>query len=173
MTVQVVLFVVILGLAEGLRVKRDLFQLAEMIVDATGRDPLNFNGYGCYCGWGGSGTLWIKMIVHITIRVNPSTKMQAFIQLLVNNRTFQTAHQNGITTHGKIQDKTVDCLDQTQKVKSKSSAILFKRNENCPRRICDCDKALVECLYKNQYHNENYKLDKGLKCKSADKKGQM
>ena len=39
----------------GRRVKRDLFQLAEQIVDVTGRDPVKFNGYGCYCGWGGSG----------------------------------------------------------------------------------------------------------------------
>lgn len=36
--------------------KRDLFQLAEMIKYVTDRDPLNYNGYGCYCGWGGSGT---------------------------------------------------------------------------------------------------------------------
>ncbi|XP_063409317.1 basic phospholipase A2 PA-12C-like isoform X1 [Mytilus trossulus] len=164
MTVQVALFVFILGLAEGLRVKRDLFQLAEMIVDATGRDPLNFNGYGCYCGWGGSGT--------------PVDKDDRCCQQhddcygqVTTDLTDCSPKWNHYAW--KIQDKTVDCLDQAQNVKSKSNAILFKRNDNCPRRICDCDKALVECLYKNPYHNENYKLDKGLKCKSADKKGQM
>ena len=38
------------------RVKRNLSQFAGMIRCATGRSALDYNGYGCWCGRGGSGT---------------------------------------------------------------------------------------------------------------------
>ena len=30
-------------------------QFAKMIGEATGRNPLDYNGYGCFCGVGGFG----------------------------------------------------------------------------------------------------------------------
>ncbi|XP_078685889.1 basic phospholipase A2 PA-12A-like [Branchiostoma floridae x Branchiostoma belcheri] len=38
------------------RARRNLLQFAGMIRHATGRGALAYNGYGCYCGMGGSGT---------------------------------------------------------------------------------------------------------------------
>ncbi|XP_020622303.1 neutral phospholipase A2 3-like [Orbicella faveolata] len=38
------------------RVKRNLLQFGDMIKCATGRSGLAYNGYGCWCGRGGSGT---------------------------------------------------------------------------------------------------------------------
>ncbi|XP_078661295.1 uncharacterized protein LOC144905483 [Branchiostoma floridae x Branchiostoma belcheri] len=38
------------------REKRDLLDFADMINEVTGRGFWNYIGYGCYCGWGGSGT---------------------------------------------------------------------------------------------------------------------
>eukprot|EP00058_Branchiostoma_floridae_P013149 XP_002598637.1 hypothetical protein BRAFLDRAFT_67034 [Branchiostoma floridae] len=38
------------------RAKRNLIQFANMIETVTGRSALHYNFYGCYCGWGGSGT---------------------------------------------------------------------------------------------------------------------
>ncbi|XP_066264276.1 matrilin-2-like [Branchiostoma lanceolatum] len=38
------------------RQKRNLVQFGLMITAVTGRNPLDYNDYGCYCGWGGSGT---------------------------------------------------------------------------------------------------------------------
>lgn len=29
-------------------------QFGLMIMQKTGKSPLAYNGYGCYCGWGGS-----------------------------------------------------------------------------------------------------------------------
>ena len=37
------------------KVKRNVLQFGAMIYCATGRFPLDYNGYGCYCGLGGSG----------------------------------------------------------------------------------------------------------------------
>ncbi|CRL05186.1 CLUMA_CG018100, isoform A [Clunio marinus] len=37
------------------RSKRDVFNLYSMIKCATGCDPLIYKGYGCYCGFLGSG----------------------------------------------------------------------------------------------------------------------
>ena len=52
--------------------------------------------------------------------------------------------------------------DQASSIKS---VLHFKSSQDCPKRICECDKALVECLYRNKYHAENYKLNKELRCK--------
>ncbi|XP_067055595.1 basic phospholipase A2 PA-12A-like [Acropora muricata] len=38
------------------RTKRNLLQFGRMIVCMTGRGALRYNGYGCWCGLGGSGT---------------------------------------------------------------------------------------------------------------------
>lgn len=37
------------------RVKRGVIQLASMISCVAGCDPLAYKGYGCYCGYRGSG----------------------------------------------------------------------------------------------------------------------
>lgn len=37
------------------RQKRDVIDLYSMVKCATGCDPLIFKGYGCYCGFLGSG----------------------------------------------------------------------------------------------------------------------
>eukprot|EP00058_Branchiostoma_floridae_P000999 XP_002586487.1 hypothetical protein BRAFLDRAFT_75125 [Branchiostoma floridae] len=37
------------------RQKRNLLQFGRMTWKVTGRFPLDYNNYGCYCGWGGAG----------------------------------------------------------------------------------------------------------------------
>ncbi|XP_078620279.1 uncharacterized protein LOC144887151 [Branchiostoma floridae x Branchiostoma japonicum] len=37
------------------RQKRNLWQFGKMIKKVTGRNALDYNNYGCYCGWGGAG----------------------------------------------------------------------------------------------------------------------
>lgn len=37
------------------RAKRGVIQLASMISCVAGCDALSYKGYGCYCGYGGSG----------------------------------------------------------------------------------------------------------------------
>ena len=50
------IFIFIISLAQtAKRVKRNLVQFAGMINCATGRSSTDYDGYGCYCGWGGSG----------------------------------------------------------------------------------------------------------------------
>ena len=36
--------------------RRSVVQFGLMVACATKRNPLDFNGYGCYCGIGGGGT---------------------------------------------------------------------------------------------------------------------
>ena len=35
--------------------KRDLISFGILTYHATGRDPRDYNGYGCHCGLGGKG----------------------------------------------------------------------------------------------------------------------
>ena len=35
--------------------KRDVVSFGWMVLRVTKRDPLDFNGYGCWCGIGGEG----------------------------------------------------------------------------------------------------------------------
>ena len=35
--------------------RRSLKNFGVMIYEVTGRNPLDFNGYGCWCGYGGKG----------------------------------------------------------------------------------------------------------------------
>lgn len=39
-----------------LRPKRSVYQLYNMVVCATGCNPISYLGYGCYCGFLGSGS---------------------------------------------------------------------------------------------------------------------
>jgi secretory phospholipase A2 len=41
--------------SDARRYRRNLVQFAKMIGEATGRNPLDYNGYGCFCGVGGFG----------------------------------------------------------------------------------------------------------------------
>lgn len=50
------IFIFITSLAQtAKRVKRNLYQFGKMINCATVRSWTDYIGYGCYCGWGGSG----------------------------------------------------------------------------------------------------------------------
>lgn len=35
--------------------KRDVVSFGALIYRATGRNPVDYNGYGCHCGLGGKG----------------------------------------------------------------------------------------------------------------------
>lgn len=40
----------------GVSYKRNVLNFGVMIWCAVGRNPLHYNGYGCFCGLGGGGT---------------------------------------------------------------------------------------------------------------------
>ncbi|CAH3142639.1 unnamed protein product [Porites lobata] len=46
----------ILGIPQTRMSKRSVLQFGFMIACETKRSPLEYNGYGCYCGQGGKGT---------------------------------------------------------------------------------------------------------------------
>ncbi|KAM8990191.1 group IIE secretory phospholipase A2-like [Ara ararauna] len=48
------LFLLLLCLAGLVPAGCNLIQFSSMIKHKTGKSPLSYNGYGCYCGWGGS-----------------------------------------------------------------------------------------------------------------------
>ncbi|XP_050734411.1 basic phospholipase A2 PA-12A-like isoform X2 [Eriocheir sinensis] len=43
------------GTSSSSRMKRSVFHLFNMVTCATGCNPLSYKGYGCYCGFLGSG----------------------------------------------------------------------------------------------------------------------
>lgn len=53
---KVSVFVLFLeGQQQKLRAKRNPVQFGAMILCKVGRNPLDYNGYGCWCGLGGKG----------------------------------------------------------------------------------------------------------------------
>ncbi|KAK7493162.1 hypothetical protein BaRGS_00015683, partial [Batillaria attramentaria] len=60
--ITVLAFFINLGLGSGLmahrprRTKRSLLQMCDMIQRHTNRGCLDYNDYGCYCGWGNAGS---------------------------------------------------------------------------------------------------------------------
>lgn len=61
-----------------LRPKRSVYQLYNMVVCATGCNPISYLGYGCYCGFLGSGS-----------PVDPIDKLINTINLFVVRQTME------------------------------------------------------------------------------------
>ncbi|CAB4000284.1 Phospholipase A2 [Paramuricea clavata] len=120
------------------RYRRNLVEFAKMIAAATGRNPLDYNGYGCYCGVGGFGT--------------PVDNL---------DRCCQT--HDSCYTHlkrGRIcQGLQVYFLSY----KTSSPLKCDSRNSRCGKALCECDRDAALCFRARRYNNK-YKNYSNLKC---------
>ncbi|NXT14337.1 PA2GE phospholipase, partial [Prunella fulvescens] len=115
----------------------NLAQFASMIRKKTGKSPLAYNGYGCYCGWGGS-----KQPLDATDRCC-HTHDCCYKKLVAKG----------------CRPKTV-----SYKYDFLRHQIICGIGSWCQRQACACDKAAVECFhraassYRKSYDNyPNYK----------------
>ncbi|XP_041871794.1 acidic phospholipase A2 PLA-1-like isoform X2 [Corvus kubaryi] len=123
-----------LGLA---LVSCNLLQFGSMIKKKTGKSPLAYNRYGCYCGWGGS-----KQPLDATDRCCHAHDCCY--------KRLASSHCNAKIT--------------TYKYSFQNNQIICGAGNSCQKRSCACDKAAVDCFHRaaNTYRKsyDNYPQSK-------------
>ncbi|NXH86741.1 PA2GE phospholipase, partial [Edolisoma coerulescens] len=110
----------------------NLVQFGLMIKQKTGKSPLAYNGYGCYCGWGGS-----KQPLDATDRCC---------------HAHDCCYKKLVSSH---------CNPKMAKHKYtfQRNQITCGAGNSCQKRTCACDKAAVDCFqraagtYRKSYDN--------------------
>ncbi|XP_078621276.1 uncharacterized protein LOC144887750 [Branchiostoma floridae x Branchiostoma japonicum] len=103
------------------REKRNLAQFGIMVFEVTGRNSLDYNDYGCYCGWGGSGT--------------PVDDIDRCCQ--VHDACYDSVSWPKLTTYTYTASRgTATCSDAPGS------------NE---RAVCECDRAVALCFNSHVY----------------------
>ncbi|KAL3877866.1 hypothetical protein ACJMK2_035510 [Sinanodonta woodiana] len=131
--IQIIITTIVLDTAHAsdtnrVRVKRRLNQFGTMVRLMTGHNPLDFNGYGNYCGFGGHGKPVDKidrccMLHDWCYRDINRNECESILHTEPYIRMYRFESQG----------KNVTCRDP----------------EICPRAVCECDKAVSECFAQN------------------------
>ncbi|KAM4758551.1 basic phospholipase A2 caudoxin-like [Cyanocitta cristata] len=110
----------------------NLVQFGVMIKQKTGKSPLAYNRYGCYCGWGGS-----KQPLDATDRC---------------------CHAHDCC-YKKLASSHCNPKIATYKYSFQNNQITCGAGNSCQKRTCACDKAAVDCFqraaktYRKSYDN--------------------
>jgi len=113
-----------------LRIKRNLWQFGLMILCQTKRNPLDYNGYGCYCGLGGGG----KSVDDIDKCCQ------------VHDACY------GQITHEEL--CTLDSDVYLKGYKREGCSGCASSNDACQMAICKCDSVAAKCFAKCKYNSE-------------------
>ncbi|XP_071477672.1 basic phospholipase A2 homolog LmutTX-like [Diadema antillarum] len=114
--------------AAAFRERRSLWELNTLINCFTGRSGLLYNGYGCWCGFGGSGRPVDGIDRCCMEHDNCYGRLQSEdcgVYFLNYGYTKRDCGQRNV--------KAVSCTD----------------NIGCGRELCECDKQLAKCLLIN------------------------
>ncbi|KAK7107397.1 basic phospholipase A2-like [Littorina saxatilis] len=121
------------------RTKRTILQMCELIQRYTNRGCLDYNDYGCFCGWGnaGSGRKHLDdvdacCLLHDNC-YGEVTCMWFYPQLV--GFSIQCGDDNS-------------CQCQDSRVWSP-----------CARSVCECDLRFAECLGRATYHEHHRSYD--------------
>ncbi|NXT62108.1 PA2GE phospholipase, partial [Chaetops frenatus] len=117
----------------------NLAQFGVMIKLKTGKSPLAYDGYGCYCGWGGS-----KQPLDATDRCC---------------QAHDCCYKRLTSSH--CSPKTA-----TYKYFFRGNQITCGAGNSCQTRTCACDKAAVECFQRTaSSYRKSYAQYPQSKCK--------
>lgn len=108
------------------RVKRNVLQFGFMIKCATGRSSWDYNGYGCWCGRGGSG--------------KPVDSTDRCCR--THDRCYDRAIGNGCRPYTDWYDRS-GCTG------------CGSNNDYCENLICQCDGEAARCFARSDY-NDRY-----------------
>ncbi|XP_018579495.1 uncharacterized protein LOC108917416 [Anoplophora glabripennis] len=114
------------GLPKEQRTKRGVFHLYNMVSCATGCNPLAYKGYGCYCGFLGSGYAvdGIDRCCKTHDWCYDKAKCPMFLEYIVPY--FWKCYYN----------RPICAVDHGE----------FGGPGSCASRLCECDRVLSECL---------------------------
>ncbi|KAJ3590632.1 hypothetical protein NHX12_008582 [Muraenolepis orangiensis] len=104
-------------------------------------NPLHYNNYGCWCGFGG--------------RAEPVDDMDMCCKL--HDMCYKTCKLTpGCSSLIHFRGYRFTC-DNRQATCSAS-------NNNCQAALCECDRVAAHCFARTEYNPENKKLNKRVHC---------
>jgi len=109
------------------RRRRDIFHLYNMMTCATNCDPLSYKGYGCYCGFLGSGN-YVDGIdrcckIHDYCYGATPCKHQSLIYFIPYKWKCNGGRPFCVTGYGELKEKDI-----------------------CAHHLCECDRQFAECI---------------------------
>merc|ERR1711970_1705214 len=132
-------------LASAALVPKALWQFGGMIQCAQpGINPLKYNDYGCWCGFGGKGV--------------PLDEVDACCKIH-DNCYYEARRAPGCTA---LADNpyTID-YDYTC---SNQQVTCTGTNDQCQAAVCECDRVSAHCFGQNTYNPEHKNVDQSLHC---------
>ncbi|XP_013393806.1 basic phospholipase A2 RVV-VD-like [Lingula anatina] len=111
------------------RPKRNVFQFATMIIATTGRNPFDYNGYGCWCGLGGKG--------------KPKDEVDRCCQ--VHDYCYKALYDRGCFS---------PVLNGYKYTLEENIICLKDKNDDCEQGGCECDREAAHCFGNNTYHKQ-------------------
>uniref|UniRef100_U3FYP5 phospholipase A2 n=1 Tax=Micrurus fulvius TaxID=8637 RepID=U3FYP5_MICFL len=112
----------------------NLYQFKNMIKCTNTRHWLSFTNYGCYCGYGGSGT--------------PVDELDRCCQ--VHDKCYDTAKRVH-KCFPSVRTYSYDC--------SEGKLTCKDNNTKCKDFVCNCDRTAALCFAKAPYNDKNYNID--------------
>ncbi|XP_078000417.1 acidic phospholipase A2-like [Glandiceps talaboti] len=120
------------------RNKRSISQLGRMIECTTGRDALDYNGYGCHCGFGGFGI--------------PIDDIDSCCQ------AHDDCYDEAVYEHGcgYFEVYYIRYKNDCNECAPASAYGVDDKKRHCKMTLCECDTALANCFNSSDY-NEAFK----------------
>ncbi|XP_030273035.1 phospholipase A2 isoform X2 [Sparus aurata] len=132
-------------MVSGAMLPRALWQFGSMIQCAQpGVNPLLYNDYGCWCGFGGTGT--------------PLDDLDMCCK--VHDNCYKASRLTpGCTAIADLPYVLV--YDHTC---SNQQVTCSATNNKCQAAVCECDRVAAHCFAQNQYNPDNKNVDKKAQC---------
>lgn len=145
LTAPLLLLLLTACVVSGAVLPRALWQFGKMMWCAQpGVSPLLYNDYGCWCGFGGTGT--------------PRDEVDQCCQ--VHDKCYEKSRKTpGCTAVADLPYVLVyDYTCSNQQVTCSAT------NNKCQAAVCECDRAAAHCFAQATYNPENKNLDPKVHC---------
>ncbi|XP_041475997.1 acidic phospholipase A2-like [Lytechinus variegatus] len=116
--------------------KRSLLQLNTVISCYTGKSGFDFNGYGCWCGLGGSG--------------NPVDDVDRCC--MAHDNCYQALQDEGCGLYfTSYEYSEQNCGSRNGSITCGGSPA--DPETECSFKLCECDRRIASCLRQHTYHD--------------------
>ncbi|XP_078571996.1 acidic phospholipase A2-like [Branchiostoma floridae x Branchiostoma japonicum] len=141
------LIAILASMAEGhkkhkdKKMSRNAYHLGRLLYCTTRRNPLDYNGYGCWCGFGGGG--------------EPMDDVDRCCK--AHDECYVDVEKSCGSLFVYIGSYGYRCKRREITCTSNSSWFWSQNSTNkCKTALCNCDKVFAECCARYPYNNENY-----------------
>ncbi|XP_040012078.1 phospholipase A2 isoform X1 [Xiphias gladius] len=144
-TAPLLLLLLTVCMASGALLPKALWQFGKMIQCVQpGVNPLDYNNYGCWCGFGGSGT--------------PRDEVDLCCK--IHDKCYKKSRKTpGCTAIADL--PYIRVYDFTC---SKQQVACSATNSKCQAAVCECDQVAAHCFAQATYNPENKNLDSKVHC---------